>query len=100
MPLKKREFVQLLQSKFGFAEDENRSDDHRWFVLQLDDLPAIATKVSRSGSEITTALAAMIARQLRVRKTFFVGMFDCTNDRAAYVAQVTEDPFPPWEVRF
>jgi len=99
MPLNRRDFEKLLKSKFGFEQAENRSDDHIWYSLRLEGLPEILTKVSHSDREIGKKLEGMIARQLRVPKPFFTGMFECKNDREAYEARVREDPAPPWDVR-
>ena len=90
----------LLQTKFGFEEDKNRSVDHQWFVLRLEGLPDIVTKLSHSDREIGRKLEGMMARQLRVPKSFFSGMFECEHDREAYEDQVREDPKPPWDVGF
>ncbi len=100
MPLNRRTFEKLLKSKFGFEEASNRSGDHIWYTLELDGLPAIFTKLSHSEKEISANLAGKIARQLRVPRPFFDGMFECKNDSDAYEAQVREHPVPPWDVRF
>jgi len=100
MPLKRRQIENLLKTKFGFEEADHRSDDHNWYVLQLEGLPAIFTKFSHSENEIGKNLEGKIARQLRVSKPFFSGMFKCDNDKDAYYDQVRDDPTPPWDVRF
>jgi hypothetical protein len=100
MAFKRREIESLLKSKFGFVEDEKRSDDHKWYVLRIDDLPDIATKVSHSGKDIGKVLEGKIARQLRVPRPFFIGMFKCDEDKEAYQKRVRENPVPPWDVRF
>jgi hypothetical protein len=100
MPRKPREIASKLTGKFGFVEAESRSTDHRWFELRLEGLPVILTKLSHNRDEVGSKLEGKIARQLRVRKSFFDGMMDCTNDARAYERQVREDPVPPFDVRF
>jgi hypothetical protein len=101
MPFKPRDIESLLQTKFGFVEDAGRSGDHRWYVLRIDDdLPDIVTKVSHSKKDIGKKLEGKIARQLRVSKSFFAGMFSCQNDKDSYENRVRTDPVPPWNVRF
>ena len=100
MPRKTRDVESLLQSKYGFTEAKERSRDHRWYGLNLPGLPTIATKFSHSNQDINPALESKIARQLRVRKPYFVGMVDCTHSKQDYYRQVQQDPFPPFDVRF
>ena len=99
MPHKPREIESLLQNKFGFGQKAGgRGKDHRWYELQLKDLPPIRTKVSHSTEDIGFALESKIAKQLRVRKPYFDGMMDCTNSSTDYQRQVRDDPFPPWNM--
>lgn len=100
MPIKVRDFESKLQGKFGFSPSNVRSDDHRWYELKIPGLPLITTKVSHGTKELSSKLEGFIARQLRVRKAFFLGMIKCTNDSEAYQAQVREDPYPPFNVHF
>lgn len=100
MPLKPRELEDLLQTKFGFSPAQDRAPDHRWYELQLPELPCILTKVSHNKKEIHSNLESKIARQLRVRTPYFKGMVSCTNSREDYYEKVREDPYPPWEHRF
>jgi hypothetical protein len=98
MPRKPREIERLLQTKFGFAPAPHRSDDHRCFVLQLDNFPPIYTKVSHSKREIGPKLEAKIARQMRVRHPFFELMMGCKKSRQDYYKQLQSDPFPPFDI--
>ncbi len=100
MPIKTRNLEALLQKKFGFSQAKTRSIDHRWYELRIPGLPVILTKVSHGASEISGGLESMIARQLRVRRPFFLEMVGCTKDADAYRTQVQEDPYPPFDVGF
>jgi hypothetical protein len=100
MALKRGEFERLLRSKFGFEEAENRSNDHTWYTLEIEGLPAIFTKISHSEKEFGSKLEGMIARQLRVPRPFFRDMFQCTENRQAYETRVRRDSVPPWDVHF
>lgn len=100
MVLKTRELRSLLENKFGFRRAEGHSSDHVWYELELSGLPTILTKVSHGSREIGRKLEGKIARQLRVRKPFFRGMVNCTNDLDDYGRQVREDPYPPFHILF
>ncbi len=100
MPLKTRDVISQLQSKFHFSLSNTRSDDHLWYELKIPGLPVIATKVSHGKTEIGDILLGMMAKQLRVRKAFFAEMIQCTKSEQDYLNQVEKDPFPPWNVRF
>jgi hypothetical protein len=100
MPLKPQAVESVLKSKFGFAQAKSRSDDHRWYVLRLEGLPAIMTKLSHSSGDIGKRVEGMIARQLRVEKQFLQGMIHCSNDRESYYARVRHNPVPPWNAQF
>jgi len=97
MPIRPGDLQSILINKFGFIQS-NR--DHKWFALDLPDLPTIATKVSHGRKEIGRKLEGRIAKQLRVRKRFYSEMVGCTKSREDYYQQVREDPYPPWEHRF
>ncbi len=99
MPRKARDVERLLVRKFGFSRAENQSADHVWYLLKLDE-HTIKTKFSHGAGTLSKKLEGMIARQLRVRKAYFDGMFDCTNSSEDYRRQVEEDPDPDWSVRF
>jgi hypothetical protein len=100
MPIKPKDLEKLLVNKFHFSPAEEHSEGHRWYELQLPGLPVILTKVSHNRKEIGKNLESMIARQLRVRKTYFQGMVSCKNNREDYYKQVEEEPFPPWNILF
>jgi hypothetical protein len=99
MSIRNRDFEDLIQKKFGFAEDK-KGADHRWYVLKLDGLPPIATKSSHGKTVISGSLESAIAKQLRVRTPFFRKMIGCTKSREDYYKQVHTDPFPDWDTRF
>ncbi len=100
MPRSARDVERLLVQKFGFSPAGNQSVDHAWYQLKLEGFPAIKTKVSRGAGSLSKQLEGMIARQLRVRRAYFDGMFSCRNSSEDYQRQVEEDPFPPWDFRF
>lgn len=100
MPYKPREIERILRNKFGFDPAEGHSADHIWYELHLLDLPPILTKVSHSKKDIGRKLEGKIARQLRVRTSYFRGMVDCTHNCEDYCRQVRDDPYPPFEHRF
>ena len=88
MPLKRKRVESVLQSKFGFEEAPNRSDDHRWFVLRLEGVADIFAFFSHGEREIGKVLEGKIARQLRVSRKFFLDMIECKNDSETYNQQV------------
>jgi hypothetical protein len=98
MPSSPRELERLLTGKFAFRLAKSRSKDHRYYVLQLEGLPPIRTKVSHSKKQIGATLEAKIARQMRVAKRFWDLMMNCQRDRDAYYEQVRNDPQPPWDI--
>lgn len=100
MPLKIKTVEERLQEKFGFSRAEHRSDDHRWYELTLPGIPTISTKFSHGAKELSSTLEGLIAKQLRVRKAYFVEMIECTKSSAEYREQVRTAPFPPFDVRF
>lgn len=57
--------------------------------------PTIRTKVSHGTGELSKALEGAIARQLKVRTTFFRGMMDCHNSYEDYCQKVCAMPFSP-----
>lgn len=99
MPLDPGKLEAVLGNKFEFKPSDGHSDNHKWYELQLDGLPVIATRVSHNKKEIRNKLEGMIARQLRVRTPFFREMVRCTKSRDDYYEKVRKDPFPPWNER-
>lgn len=100
MPRRNREVEDTLLNKFQFERSRKRSADHRWLQLKLPGLPPIHTHFSHGRQDIGDTLWSLIAKQLRVRKTFLNEMIDCTKSREEYYKQVAEDPYPPWSHRF
>lgn len=96
MPLKTDVVERSLQAKFGFSPDPDRERGHRWYVLRLEGLPPIRTKFSHGSQTLNDALIAAIARQLHVRRVFFIEMVSCIRSREDYTTQVRTDPFPPF----
>jgi hypothetical protein len=96
MPYKPRDVESALTSKFGFSIDKKRR--HRWFKLELPELPVISTMVSHGREEIGRKLESKIARELKVRTSFFRKMMDCTKEREDYYQQVRTDPFLPFNI--
>ena len=97
MSFKPNDIERLLLHKFQFNNPTNRSDDHIWFELKLDDLPTVTTKVSRNKKEIGKNLKGKIAKQLHVKVRFLEEMFSCTKSKEQYEALLRTDPYPPFE---
>jgi hypothetical protein len=100
MPLKTNELESKLVHKFGFDQAHTRSSDHRWYEINVPGCPPILTKVSHGAKELSPSLESMIARQLRVRKTFLREMINCTKSLDDYQHQVQTAPIPPFDKRF
>lgn len=96
MPMKTADFERLLVQKFGFSPADNKSVDHRHYVLHIPGLPLITTKVSHGMRDLSTNLEGKIARQLHVHAPFFRLMMACTRSREEYYEQVQADPYPPF----
>ena len=94
MPYRNRDVEETLLHKFQFLRSKTHSDDHRWLELKLPDLPVVTTHFSHARQEIGDTLWKLIARQLRVNKSFLNEMIDCTKSRDDYYKQVTEAPIP------
>ncbi len=86
----------MLKTKLQMAA---LNSDHRWFELQLNELPTIRTKISHNKKDIGPALENRICKQMRIRKKFFYELMDCTKYRDDYERQVREDPYPPFSER-
>ena len=100
MPYRNRDVENVLVDKFGFVAASGHEEGHRWVELKLPGLPVIATKFSHKREDIRDKLWGIIAKQLRVRKSYLNGMIDCNNSREDYYQQVVTDPFPPFNFRF
>lgn len=100
MPLKAKDVEDKLLSKFHFSYSETRAVDHVWMEISIPGLPVISTKLSHSITELSDDLVGKMAKQVRVRANFFRQMIGCTKSRDEYIAQVCEDPFPPFEFHF
>lgn len=97
MGFKPKEIENQLVNKFHFEIADNRGEDHRYYVLQIDDtMPLIQTHFSHNNKEIRDKLEHEILHQLHVRKPFFYEMMNCTKSREEYYRQVKEAPFPPF----
>ena len=99
MLTKIRDAERQIQNKFGFEPAAERSSDHKWYKLRLEGLPLISTYFSHSKGDLSSKLEAIIARQLRVKRAFFLDMIGCTRTAQDYERQVREAPDPPWDVR-
>lgn len=88
-----------LTNKFDFKPDKGHERGHRWYSLRLPDLPPVRTKLSHSKKELTAYLQSEMAKQLRVRKAYFVEMMSCTKSREEYYESIRTNPVPPWEHR-
>jgi|SRR3990172_11686787 len=100
MPIKPKQLESILQNKFDFKLAKGHSSDHRWYELTLTGLPTILTKISHSGEPINSSIESKIARQLRVKKSYYIEMISCKNSREDYYKQIREDPIPPFDILF
>jgi len=83
----------MLQTKLQMAPEER---DHKYFKLIIDGLPPIRTKISHNNNDIGSVLENRIYKQLRIRKSFFHELMDCTKNRDDYIQQIKDDPYPPF----
>jgi hypothetical protein len=98
MPYKPLEIESMLKTKLKMTPS---NADHKWYVLQIDDIPPIRTKISHTKKkDIGPELENRIQKQLRVRKKFFRELMDCTKSFSDYEAQVRADPYPPFNHLF
>lgn len=86
----------MLTSKCSFIHDESRSKDHKWYILQLEGLPPIRTKLSHGKKEIGRALESQMAKQLHVSTAFFRELVRCTKSYDQYQTELKENPQPPF----
>ena len=93
MPYKPIEIEGMLKTKLKMQPLDN---DHRWFKLEIEGLPPIRTKLSHNRKDIGDNLEGRIYKQLRVRKSFFHELMDCTKYREDYEKQIRADPYPPF----
>jgi hypothetical protein len=100
MPIRPKKLQSILETKFRFKKAEGHSSDHYWYELKLEGIPKILTKVSHSRDPISPKIESMIARQLRVKKSYFVGMVSCENSREDYYQQIIRNPIPPFDINF
>lgn len=89
-----------LQSKFGFQPAKSHSKDHRWYELQLPNIPRILTKISHKRKDLSLVIEGKIARQLRVKKSIFKEMMECIVGREDYYQKIETEPCPPFDIRF
>lgn len=92
MPYKPFEIEGMLIGKLKMS---TLNADHKWFFLQLQGLPPIRTKLPNHKEDIGIKLESRIFKQLRVRKTFFHELMDCTKTLPDYEKMIREDPYPP-----
>jgi predicted RNA binding protein YcfA (HicA-like mRNA interferase family) len=98
MPHKPRKIESMLLNKYGFQRAKNRSKDHRCYVLTVEGLPPIHTKVSHAKRDIGPGLLTKIARQLRVGRSFLDLMLKCTKTATEYIDKVRTEPEPPFDI--
>jgi hypothetical protein len=97
MPYKPSEIEKMLLSKL---KCQNKERDHKWFIITIDGLPTIRTKLSHNNKDVGDKLENRIMKQLHVRKKFFHELMDCTKYLIDYEKQVREDPYPPFTELF
>ena len=95
MPYKPLEIEGMLKTKLKMSVV---NADHKWFRLEFEGVPPIRTKLPNHKKDIRDILESRISKQLRVRKTFFHGLMDCTKSRVDYEKQIRDDPFPPFTI--
>ncbi len=91
MPWKRRKIEGLLTGKFGFSETDHHSSDHRWYELQLPNVAVVCTKFSHSLKEIGRPLEGKIAKQLRVKTSYFREMMSCSQKRVDYYERLQKE---------
>lgn len=90
--MKPRQLERALTGKFGFSRVlKGKSSDHRYYALEIPNVPVITTMVSHSRQEIGPRILGKIARQLRVNSRYLEGMVRCDNSRADYYEAVTTE---------
>ena len=75
--------------KLGMTLDQS---DHRRYVLRIDGRPVVRTFVS-TGTKYKTLdanLIALMAKQLQIPVSFFVGLVQCSKTRDDYVAYLRD----------
>ncbi len=87
----------MLVHKLGMEVKER---DHTWFVLKIEGMPAIKTKLSHHDETAGKELEKRIYQQLHVRKPFFHELMDCTKSRDDFIEQVRSDPYPTFDQLF
>lgn len=81
MPFRSTDIARLLEHKFHFEATDN---DHHFYHRAFPGDVQIRTKVSHGRHEIGRKLESLMARQLRVPKDMFQGMFRCTVSNEDY----------------
>lgn len=94
MAYRNRDVEKTLLNKFEFTSSTTHSKDHRWLELKLPNLPVITAHFSHTKENIGDTLWMLIARELRVNKSFLNGMISCTKSRDDYYEQVKTAPTP------
>lgn len=94
MPYKPKEIRSILTGKLGMTVSQR---DHTWFLLTLNNLPTIKTKLPNHKGDIGPQLENRICKELRVRKVFFYGLMDCSKYLKDYDEQIRSDPYPPFD---
>jgi hypothetical protein len=97
MPYKPREIESMLTTKLHMSRE---NADHAWFKLELEGLPPIRTKLPYHIEDIRPNIETRIYKQLRVRKSFFHELMNCTKYLQDYEEQIRNDPYPPFNVLF
>ena len=92
MPFRSTDIARLLEHKFHFEAKEN---DHLFFYRAFPGDVRIRTKVSHGNKSIGRKLESLMARQVRVPKDMFQGMFRCTvrnEDYEDHIAKRQRSP--------
>lgn len=92
MPLKARDVIASLQSKFLFATGTKGKDpDHLWLVVTVPGAPKVAVMFSRGEKELGDRLLALVCKQVRVTRPYLNGMIQCANSQEAYYKKLVDD---------
>src|SRR5262249_39704748 len=97
MPRKAREIERFLTGKLGFVQADAHSDDHRWYRRTVGG-HTIFTKLSHGTKEVGKKIEGKIAKQLRIRGSFFKQAIRCKKSKEDYERQVLTDAFPPFDI--
>ena len=83
MTISTREMESTLK-KLGFVPAESKSKAHKWYELNLEEIPKVMTKLSHGRKKISRDLFAKIARQIGVNSPQLRDYAKCTREKEDY----------------